>query len=78
MAKNAVHTSKGTVSILRPFEKGAPRLATLKIGHSTVIGNAVGLRINTLSPCAAISFGDNHIKGNGTDVQGTLTNVGTQ
>jgi hypothetical protein len=26
----------------------------------------------------AISFGDNHIKGNGTDVIGTLINVGTQ
>jgi hypothetical protein len=49
----------------------------LFLAHSTASGNAVG--INILGGGSATSFGDNHIKGNGTDVKGgTLTNVGTQ
>jgi hypothetical protein len=53
------------------------RFANLFLAHSTVIGNAVGIDIS--GPTGGASFGDNHIKFNGTDVQGgTLTNVGTQ
>ncbi len=48
--------------------------------RSTITANTVGINFNAPpGPRNAISFGDNHIKGNGTDVKGgTLTNVGTQ
>jgi hypothetical protein len=48
---------------------------TLFLARSTAIGNSVGVSVGS---APGTSFGDNHIKGNGTDVQGTLTNVGTQ
>ncbi len=52
----------------------AGALATF--ANSTIELNGTGINILT---GAAISFGDNHIKRNGTDVKGgTLTNVGTQ
>ena len=49
---------------------------TLFLARSTAIGNSTGVSIS--GGASGTSFGDNHIKGNGTDVQGTLTNVGTQ
>jgi hypothetical protein len=49
----------------------------LFLAHSTVVGNTVGINISNGG--SATSFGDNHIKGNGTDVKGgALKNVGTQ
>ena len=53
-----------------------PGTTSLFLARSTAIGNRIGVSISGGAP--ATSFGDNHIKGNGTDVQGTLTNVGTQ
>jgi hypothetical protein len=51
--------------------------ASLSVASSTIEGNGTG--INLEAPESATSFGDNHIKGNGTDVKGgTLTNIGTQ
>jgi hypothetical protein len=50
--------------------------ANLFIGGSSIESNGTGIAIEL---GGATSFGDNHIKGNGTDVKfGTLTNVGTQ
>jgi hypothetical protein len=49
---------------------------TLFLARSTAIGNTIGVSIG--GGATATSFGDNHIKGNGTDIQGPLTNVGTQ
>jgi hypothetical protein len=47
------------------------------IGGSSIENNGTGISIEFSG--AATSFGDNHIKGNTTDVKfGTLTNVGTQ
>jgi hypothetical protein len=57
------------------FVAHLPGTTSLFLARSTAIGNSTGVSINGGS---ATSFGDNHIKGNGTDVQGTLTNVGTQ
>jgi hypothetical protein len=54
-----------------------PNLATLFVGGSAIERNGTGISIEAVS--TVTSFGDNHIKGNGTDVKGgTLTNVGTQ
>jgi nitrous oxidase accessory protein NosD len=53
-----------------------PGTTTLFLARSTAIGNGIGVSIS--GGATATSFGDNHIKGNGTDVQGPLTNVGTQ
>jgi len=52
-----------------------PGITSLFLARSTAIGNSVGVSVGS---APGTSFGDNHIKGNGTDVQGTLTNVGTQ
>jgi hypothetical protein len=49
--------------------------SSLSLAHSTATGNGTGVNVIAGS---AISFGDNHIHGNGTDVKGTLTKVGTQ
>lgn len=48
--------------------------------RSTITANTVGIDFGSPpGPGNAISFGNNHIKGNVTDVKGgTLTNVGTQ
>jgi hypothetical protein len=45
-----------------------------QLAHTTVTGNGTGVKIGNVG----VSFGDNHIYGNGTDLTGTLTNVGTQ
>ena len=50
--------------------------AGLFLAHSTAIGNGIGVSIPPNA--SATSFGDNHISGNGTDVKGTLTKIGTQ
>jgi hypothetical protein len=52
-----------------------PGITSLFLARSTAIGNSVGVSVGS---APGTSFGDNHIKGNGTDVQGTLTNIGTQ
>ncbi len=54
--------------------------AGASFARSTIEANRVGINFTyPPSPASAISFGDNHIKNNGTDVRGgTLTNVGTQ
>jgi Periplasmic copper-binding protein (NosD) len=65
-AVNTIAESNGTGFAVSGF-------SNLSLARSTVIGNVVGIR------GSATSFGDNHIKGNRTDVQGgTLTNVGRQ
>ena len=46
------------------------------LAHSTVTRNGTG--VSAFFQASAFSFGDNHIKGNGTDVMGTLTKIGTQ
>jgi len=48
----------------------------LRLAHSTATANGTGVSVDLTS--TAISFGDNHIGGNGTDVSGTLTEVGTR
>jgi hypothetical protein len=48
--------------------------SVFQLAHTTVTGNGTGVTIGNV----AVSFGDNHIYGNGTDLKGTLTNVGTQ
>jgi hypothetical protein len=51
--------------------------AAFTFAHSTIERNTTG--IDLAGHGTATSFGDNHIKFNGTDVSGgTLTNVGTQ
>jgi hypothetical protein len=57
------------------FVANLPGTTSLFLARSTAIGNGIGVSVGS---APATSFGDNHIKGNGTDVQGTLTNVGTQ
>jgi len=53
-------------------------LTTAYFAHSTITDNTV-VGINLNGDTTATSFGDNHIKGNVTDVTGgTLTVVGTQ
>ncbi len=53
--------------------------SALYLAHSTVTGNVTGVNIAGPPTGTAISFGDNHIYGNGTNVfGGTLTKVGTQ
>src|ERR1700730_12072320 len=47
----------------------------LQLAHSTAIQNHIGVRV--LGNGTAISFGDNHINENDTNVSATLTNVGT-
>ncbi len=63
------------------FDVGAS--VTLFLARSTATSNSVGVNINQGGgpfPSGRVeSFGDNHIKGNTTDVKGgSLTNVGTQ
>jgi hypothetical protein len=43
---------------------------------ATATGNNTGVFINT--GATVETFGDNDIRGNGTDVTGTLTHVATQ
>jgi Right handed beta helix region len=50
--------------------------AVLRLAHSAATGNATGVFV--ASGDLAESAGDNFIRGNGTDVSGTLTNVGTR
>jgi hypothetical protein len=50
--------------------------AVLWLAHSAATGNNTGVSIALFTQ--VISFGDNHIRGNNSDVSGTLTNVGTQ
>jgi hypothetical protein len=50
--------------------------ASASFASSTIENNGTG--INNPSGSNVISFDDNHIKLNGTDVKGTITNVGTQ
>jgi hypothetical protein len=45
-----------------------------QLAHTTVAGNGTGVTIGNVG----VSFGDNHIYGNGTDLIGTLKNVGTR
>jgi hypothetical protein len=46
------------------------------LARSTAAGNSIGV---DLTGGSAASFGDNHIRSNGTDVRGgSMTNVGTQ
>jgi Right handed beta helix region len=59
------------------FDIAGPRAAFL-LAHSTATNNGTGVFIFTGLEGTAESFGDNHIAGNGTDVKGTLTKVGTQ
>jgi hypothetical protein len=72
---DTVANGNGTGFDLGPF-------ATVLLARSTVIGNQAGIKFEPVSHeggAFAESFGDNHIRGNGTDVQGgTLTSVGTQ
>jgi Right handed beta helix region len=51
----------------------------LRIAHSTATQNAIGVLVGTLF-VQAVSFGDNHINGNTTDISppGNLIKVGTQ
>jgi hypothetical protein len=48
----------------------------LRLAHSAVTGNLQGVIV--VAGSMAESAGNNVIRGNGTDVEGTLTNVGTQ
>lgn len=50
----------------------------LRLARSTATGNATGVSVNV--GVGGVSFGDNHINGNGTDVSppGSLAEVGTQ
>jgi hypothetical protein len=50
--------------------------AVLRLAHSAATGNATGVSVG--SGGTAESAGNNFIRGNGTDVSGTLTNVGTK
>lgn len=72
---DTIANGNGTGFDLGPF-------AFVLLARSTVIGNQIGFKLESLphegGPNAE-SFGNNHIIGNGTNVQGgTLTNVGTQ
>jgi hypothetical protein len=73
-----VHAS-GTLNHVRVYSNTTGVLdseASLLVGGSSIESNGTGIAIEGGT---ATSFGDNHIKGNGTDVKfGTLTNVGTQ
>jgi hypothetical protein len=58
-----------------------PPKSSFSFARSTIENNGTGVQIAPPGTVAlARSFGDNHIKGNGTEVSGggTLTNVGTQ
>ena len=48
----------------------------LRLTHSAVTGNSQGIIV--IAGSTAVSAGNNVIRGNGTDVTGTLTFVGTQ
>jgi hypothetical protein len=48
----------------------------VRLFHSVVTGNIQGVIVG--AGTTAVSAGDNVIRGNGTDVNGTLTNAGTQ
>jgi hypothetical protein len=48
--------------------------SVLQLAHTTVTGNGTGVTIGNVG----VSFGDNHISGNGTNLTGPLTKVGTQ
>jgi hypothetical protein len=48
--------------------------AALRLAHSAATGNGIGVFVAG----TAESAGNNFIRGNGTDVSGTLTNVGTR
>jgi hypothetical protein len=48
--------------------------AVLRLAHSAATGNGTGVFVAG----TAESAGDNFIRGNGTEIQGTLTNVGTR
>jgi len=50
--------------------------AFLQLAHSTAVLNHVG--VDVVAPATAITFGDNHINENDTNVSGVLTAVGTQ
>jgi len=53
---------------------GVQRSGILRLAHSVVTGNSQGVNVAS----TAVSSGDNFINGNGTNVIGTLTEVGTQ
>jgi len=48
----------------------------VRLFHSVVTGNIQGVIVG--AGTTAESAGDNVIRGNGTDVNGTLSNAGTQ
>jgi hypothetical protein len=52
------------------------RGVTLRLARTTATQNGTGVNVKTGN--TVISFGDKHIAGNGTDVIGTLTKIGTQ
>jgi len=48
----------------------------LRLAHSAVTGNLQGIIV--IAGSTAVSAGNNVVRGNGTDVTGSLTSVGTQ
>jgi Right handed beta helix region len=54
----------------------SPVHGVLRLAHSAATKNAIGVQINVGG--VVESFGDNDIRGNATDVTGTLTHVATQ
>jgi Right handed beta helix region len=54
----------------------SPVHGVFRLAHSAATKNAIGVQINVGG--VVESFGDNDIRGNGTDVTGTLTHVATQ
>jgi hypothetical protein len=69
-------TAVDSVATNNVFGFGVGPKGLLRLSRSAATGNNTGVFINT--GATVETFGDNDIRGNGTDVTGTLTHVATQ